>query len=70
MYFSYIINYGKNRGMSWWYDKIDWIGGYPFEVSKPEQIFDFYKKQGFSLELLTTDGGGHGCNEFVFQRGD
>ena len=52
MYFSNIINYGKNdRGMSWWYDQIDWIGGYPFEVSKPEQIFDFYRKQGFSLEL-------------------
>ncbi len=38
-YFRYIINYGQGRGMSWRHDKIDWIGGYPFEVSKPEQIF-------------------------------
>jgi 2-polyprenyl-3-methyl-5-hydroxy-6-metoxy-1,4-benzoquinol methylase len=69
MYFSNIINYGKgDRGMSWWYDKIDWIGGYPFEVSKPEQIFDFYKKQGYSLEVLKTRSSG--CNEFVFQRKD
>lgn len=29
------------RGMSKWHDLIDWIEGYPFEVAKPEQIFDF-----------------------------
>jgi len=64
-----ILHYGKNRGMSWWHDKIDWIGGYPFEVSKPEQIFDFYKERGYSLEVLKTSGGGLACNEFVFRRG-
>jgi len=68
IYFSEIINYEKNRGMNWLHDKIDWIGGYPFEVSKPEQIFFFYKKLGYSLEMLKTCGGGKGCNEFVFQR--
>jgi UDP-N-acetyl-D-galactosamine dehydrogenase len=52
----------------WWHDKIDWIGGYPFEVSKPEQIFDFYKNLGYSLKALKTCGGSLGCNEFVFQR--
>ncbi len=68
-YFSTIINYNKtNRGMSWWYDLIDWIGGYPFEVSKPEQIFDFYKNRDFRLIALRTCAGGLGCNEFVFQR--
>ena len=61
------INYTKNRGMSPWRDVIDWVGGYPFEVSKPEEIFSFYKKKGFTLQKLTTCGGGHGCNEFVFQ---
>lgn len=68
-YFSSIINYSKTgRGMSWWHDLIDWIGGYPFEVSKPEQIFDFYKSRDFKLLNLKTCGGGLGCNEFVFQR--
>ena len=67
-YFSYIINYADRRGMSWWRDKIDWIGGYPFEVSTPEQIFAFYKERGYTLNKLTTAGGGHGCNQFVFQR--
>jgi len=32
----------KKRGMSAWYDLVDWVGGYPFEVAKPEEMFDFY----------------------------
>lgn len=56
------------RGMSAWYDLIDWLGGYPFEVSRPEQIFDFYKTRGYQLQVLKTVGGRLGCNEFVFQR--
>lgn len=67
-YVSNILNYGNDRGMSWWHDKIDWIGGYPFEISRPEQIFYFYKQRGYSLEKLQTCAGGSGCNEFVFQR--
>jgi 2-polyprenyl-6-hydroxyphenyl methylase/3-demethylubiquinone-9 3-methyltransferase len=55
------------RGMSMWHDLVDWVGGYPFEVAKPEQIFDFYRTRAFTLRRLKTDGG-HGCNEFVFQK--
>lgn len=62
------LNYKKKRGMSWWHDQIDWIGGYPYEDAKPEEIFDFCKARGFHLERLTTCGGGIGCNQFVFSR--
>ena len=58
------------RGMSVWHDLVDWVGGYPFQVAKPEEILDFYRDRGFSLKRLTTCGGGHGNNEFVFQRRD
>jgi len=58
----------KERGMSFWHDLIDWIGGYPFEVAKPEKIFYFYKERGFLLIKLKTCGGGLGCNEFLFIR--
>jgi 2-polyprenyl-3-methyl-5-hydroxy-6-metoxy-1,4-benzoquinol methylase len=58
----------ENRGMSVWYDLVDWVGGYPFEVAKPEEVFDFYRKRGFELSRLKTCGGGLGCNEFVFIR--
>lgn len=59
---------GKERGMSAWRDLIDWVGGYPFEVAKPEAILDFYRQRGFALTRLTTCGGSLGCNEFVFAR--
>ncbi len=62
-------HYGdNNRGMSAWHDLIDWAGGYPFEYAKPEQIFEFFKNQGFALEKLKTCRGGLGCNEFVFRK--
>lgn len=61
-------NYKTSRGMSAWHDVVDWIGGYPFEVAKPEEIFDFYRDRGFELKRLKTVAGGHGCNEFVFEK--
>lgn len=54
------------RGMSLWYDMLDWIGGYPFEVARPEEIIDFYLSRGFQLLKLKTCAGRHGCNEYVF----
>jgi SAM-dependent methyltransferase len=60
--------YAKERGMSPWYDVIDWVGGYPFEVAKPEQVFDFFKVRGFRLNRLKTCAGGLGCNEYLFIR--
>lgn len=62
-------NYSSvNRGMSPWRDVIDWVGGYPFEVAKPEEIFEFYKRKGYVLDHLTTRLSG--CNEFVFTKND
>jgi 2-polyprenyl-3-methyl-5-hydroxy-6-metoxy-1,4-benzoquinol methylase len=56
------------RGMSLWHDMIDWLGGYPFEVAKPEAVFRFFRDHGFVLEELRTCGARMGCNEFVFRR--
>lgn len=67
--FYYIFKYGENnRGMSAWHDLVDWVGGYPFEVAKPEKVFNFFKEKGFRLEKIKTCGGGLGCNEFVFNK--
>jgi len=54
------------RGMSLWYDMIDWLGGHPFEVAKPEEVHAFYQSKGFALSQFKTCGGRHGCNEFLF----
>lgn len=56
--------YQKKRGMSMYYDWIDWIGGYPFEVSTIAQITDFYGDLGY--ELLRVKPGG--CDQYVFRK--
>jgi 2-polyprenyl-3-methyl-5-hydroxy-6-metoxy-1,4-benzoquinol methylase len=58
----------KTRGMSVWHDLVDWVGGYPFQVARPEEVFDFYRQRGFTLRRLKTVGNGHGCNEYVLHR--
>lgn len=69
-FFSTWRNYAyvEARGMSAFRDVIDWVGGLPFEVAKPEEIFDFYYKRNFQLIKIKTCGGGLGCNEFVFKK--
>lgn len=56
------------RGMSYYHDIVDWIGGYPFEVSRPDEIFKFFHEKGYELVKLKTCGGGLGCNEYVFHK--
>jgi 2-polyprenyl-3-methyl-5-hydroxy-6-metoxy-1,4-benzoquinol methylase len=58
----------RRRGMSRWHDIIDWVGGYPYEYAKPEEIFDFYRARGFTLVRMKCGGVGLGCNQFVFER--
>jgi len=61
-------NYKTSRGMSFSRDLTDWLGGYPYEVAKPEEIFEFFQKRGFVLTKLKTAGRSHGNNEFVFAK--
>ncbi|MGC6443796.1 MAG: class I SAM-dependent methyltransferase [Rubripirellula sp.] len=58
----------SDRGMSVWHDWVDWIGGLPFEVAKPDEIIALLRAKGFILEKLKTVGNGWGCNEFLFSR--
>jgi 2-polyprenyl-3-methyl-5-hydroxy-6-metoxy-1,4-benzoquinol methylase len=60
--------YGNDRGMSPWRDVVDWVGGYPFEVARPEEVIDFCRPLELQLQKLKTCGRGRGCNEYVFRR--
>ena len=66
---KYFLQRKQGRGMGVWHDARDWMGGYPFEVAKPEEIFEFCHSQGHSLEFLKTNAGGIACNEYVFLHG-
>jgi predicted RNA methylase len=55
------------RGMSVWYDAIDWLGGVPYEVASVDEVTAFMKRLGFvPVRIFATAGSG--CNEFVFRR--
>jgi SAM-dependent methyltransferase len=61
-----ILEYERRwRGMSWWHDIVDWVGGYPYESASPGNVFDFYHKRGFTLTRLVVHP--HTANgEYVF----
>ena len=66
---GYFTAYRRRRGMSVRHDWHDWLGGYPYEVARPERVLDFFARRGCTLEnsVLTKR---HGCNQFVFRRED
>ena len=53
--------YDQNRGMNRWRDVIDWVGGYPYEVAKPEEIYLAVKFiiecDYFTGRCIDIDGG-------------
>jgi len=62
-----LARFSQNRGMAWWINVIDWVGGYPFEFAKPEEVLEAVRPHGFELiSLRTVQGSGN--NEFLFRR--
>jgi SAM-dependent methyltransferase len=47
-----IRDYDRNRGMSWYIDIVDWIGGYPFEWASASQVCDYLASSGFKLQKI------------------
>jgi 2-polyprenyl-6-hydroxyphenyl methylase/3-demethylubiquinone-9 3-methyltransferase len=69
----YINNYQKNRGMSFYHDVHDWLGGFPYESASRKEINQLLTKLNFSLvKEVSTRAGigifGSGCNEYVFKK--
>lgn len=67
-YFRSWSEYDRRRGMNRWRDIVDWVGGYPYEVSTPDEIFDFFTARGFILTKMNCGRVGLGCNQFVFRK--
>jgi 2-polyprenyl-6-hydroxyphenyl methylase/3-demethylubiquinone-9 3-methyltransferase len=60
----------KERGMDFWYDVVDWIGGYPYEYASLQEVETFMQGLGFVLNWSVPAHVPTGCNEFVFHRTD
>lgn len=63
----YIRHYASVRGMDFFSDIRDWLGGYPYEYASTDEVVRRVEAFGFST---TTVRGVRsiGCNEFLFQR--
>lgn len=58
----------KERGMEFWADVRDWVGGYPYEYATPQEIEGCLRQLGFALRKLVPPITPTGCNEFVLVR--
>jgi 2-polyprenyl-6-hydroxyphenyl methylase/3-demethylubiquinone-9 3-methyltransferase len=70
---AYVRNYKGTRGMSYWHDVHDWLGGYPYESSTPEETRDYVCELGFeAVQVGDLKPGvglfGTGCAEYVFRK--
>jgi len=59
-----------SRGMKFWRDMVDWLGGIPFEVADRSQVVSYVEARKFQLQNMKSAGRQHGCNEWVFRRHD
>ena len=58
----------KKRGMSFYYDVVDWMGGYPYEYATKKEIVGFLEKHNFAVVRAIEAQVPTGCNEFVFKK--
>lgn len=58
----------KGRGMDFFYDVVDWVGGYPYEYASVEEMRAMCGKLGFELVRAIPAEVPTGCNELVFRR--
>jgi 2-polyprenyl-3-methyl-5-hydroxy-6-metoxy-1,4-benzoquinol methylase len=57
----------QTRGMDFYYDLLDWAGGYPYEYATVDEVGDFLKSLGFKLQRCIPASVPTGCNQFLFR---
>lgn len=73
---AYVRDYGRARGMNFYNDVHDWLGGYPYQSISPAACHALLAKLGFRVEreFIARPGRplpgllGSGCDEYAFGR--
>lgn len=65
---DYIRGYSQSRGMDYWTDVRDWLGGWPMEFCGNEETKTFCNDE-LGLECLNLVAG-EGNTEFIFRKND
>ncbi len=64
----------RDRGMNFYHDVHDWLGGYPYESATPEEVEFHVSRLGFRTKQTHVLPGyphglqGSGCNEYIFEK--
>jgi len=56
----------KKRGMNFYHDVIDWLGGYPYEYASKDEIINYVESKSFTCVKFVKPVVPTGCDEFVF----
>ncbi|MDZ4720342.1 MAG: class I SAM-dependent methyltransferase [Roseiflexaceae bacterium] len=66
---AYVSQYStvSMRGMEFWHDVRDWVGGYPYEYASVEEVAIYLHQREFT-PIQVRRSPGLGCNELTFQR--
>jgi 2-polyprenyl-3-methyl-5-hydroxy-6-metoxy-1,4-benzoquinol methylase len=62
-----LINYKKSRGMNYFNDLIDWMGGYPFEFVDYDVLVNFFEVNGFDV-IEGNRAKSLGCHQILFKK--
>jgi SAM-dependent methyltransferase len=70
---DHVSNYRSNRGMEYFHDVHDWLGGYPYESISPAQVENELVNLGFAhvrskVKRYSVGLFGSGCDEYVYAR--
>ncbi len=60
-----VAQYKQERGMAFYTDVVDWLGGWPMEFAKREDVRRWAEKSGLSLLKMKT---GEANTEYLFRR--
>jgi SAM-dependent methyltransferase len=63
---AYVWGYKKSRGMSYYTDVKDWVGGWPMEFSSVQEVTDFARDQ-LKFELINIKTG-EANTEYLLRR--
>jgi len=68
-----VASYESNRGMDYYHDLHDWMGGYPYQSARPLEVREFLQARGFRQTVFLPSGVrigmfGSGCSQYTFVR--
>lgn len=72
---QYVASYKTHRGMSFYHDVHDWLGGYPYQSIAPVEVARQMDVLGFEQVRVFVRSGdtpvgwlGSGCDEYVYRK--